>query len=159
MYAEPAPPIWAAVRASPLSSSVSGPPRAPTMVTARPSRIHTVPRPMMTIQCHFDHGRRSIRAGMFVSMVRSVAPSLAKSLTSHSAGLAPSGYPSRTASETTAACQTSGPGERGRETLAGGDAEGYGRVVRAGRDHRRARHVPLLGADTPCVQPARRYLT
>src|SRR4051794_36276978 len=48
---------------------------APTMVTARPSRIQTVPRPMMTIQCHLDHGRRSIRAGMSVSMTRSLGAS------------------------------------------------------------------------------------
>src|SRR3954447_16870842 len=44
---------------------------APTIVTANPSRIHTVPRPMMIIQCHRDHGSRSIRAGMSVSIVRS----------------------------------------------------------------------------------------
>src|SRR5215216_5829593 len=66
---------------------------APTIVTARPSRIHTVPRPMMTIQCHLDHGRRSIRAGMFVSIVRRVAPSLVISLTSHGARDAAPGLP------------------------------------------------------------------
>jgi hypothetical protein len=60
---------------SPLSGSTSWPPIEPTIVTARPSRIQTVPSPMMTIQCHFDHGRRSIRAGMAVSMVRRVAAS------------------------------------------------------------------------------------
>ena len=40
----------------------------PTIVTSSPSRIHTVPRPITTIQCHRAHGRRSSRAGMSVVM-------------------------------------------------------------------------------------------
>ena len=40
----------------------------PTMVTSSPSRIHTVPSPMTTSQCHRAHGNRSIRAGMSVVM-------------------------------------------------------------------------------------------
>src|SRR3954452_25076578 len=43
----------------------------PTIVTSRPSSTHTAPRPMTTSQCQRDHGRRSIRDGMSVSMVRS----------------------------------------------------------------------------------------
>src|SRR6185312_12161693 len=43
----------------------------PTIVTSSPSRIHTVPRPMRIFQCHLDHGKRSNRAGMLVSIVRS----------------------------------------------------------------------------------------
>src|SRR3712207_6258789 len=77
MYAEPAAPTWAALNWRPEPSSVRRPPMAPTMVTARPSRIQTVPRPMITIQCHLDQGNRSIRAGMFVSIVRNVvAPAM-----------------------------------------------------------------------------------
>src|SRR3954449_12579170 len=72
MYAEPAAPTWVAVSSRPEPSSLSRPPIAPTIVTARPSRIQTVPSPMITIQCHLDHGNRSIRAGMSVSMVRNV---------------------------------------------------------------------------------------
>src|ERR1700754_2008503 len=45
----------------------------PTIVTSRPSRIQTVPRPMTTIQCQRLHGRRSRRAGIFVTIVRAVA--------------------------------------------------------------------------------------
>jgi hypothetical protein len=40
----------------------------PTIVTSRPSRIHTVPRPTSTSQCQLVHGSRSKRAGMRVSM-------------------------------------------------------------------------------------------
>jgi hypothetical protein len=69
MYAEPAAPTWAAVSPSPAPSSVSRGPIAPMIVTARPSRIQTVPSPITTIQCQRDHGSRSIRAGMSVSMV------------------------------------------------------------------------------------------
>jgi hypothetical protein len=68
-------PICEAVSSRPLPFSVSRPPIAPTIVTARPSRIQTVPSPPTTIQCHFDHGRRSIRAGMFVVMVLNVGAS------------------------------------------------------------------------------------
>src|SRR4051812_39966264 len=73
MYADPAAPTCDALSSSPLPFSLSRPPMAPTMVTARPSRIHTVPRPPTTIQCHLDQGNRSIRAGMLVSMVLSLA--------------------------------------------------------------------------------------
>src|SRR5580700_11381238 len=41
----------------------------PTMVTSRPSSIHTVPRPITIIQCHRDQGRRSRRAGTLVVTV------------------------------------------------------------------------------------------
>src|SRR5215212_2621614 len=75
MYAEPAEPTSAAVSSSPEPSSVRRPPIAPTIVTARPSRIQTVPRPMITIQCQRDQGRRSSRAGMLVSIVRREAAS------------------------------------------------------------------------------------
>ena len=77
MYAEPAAPTCEALSSSPLPGSLSRPPMAPTMVTARPSRTHTVPRPMTTIQCQRDHGKRSIRAGMSVSIVLSVAADVA----------------------------------------------------------------------------------
>src|SRR5215216_7639080 len=76
MYAEPAEPTWAAVSSRPLPSSVRRPPMAPTIVTARPSRIQTVPSPITTIQCHLDQGNRSILAGIWVSMVRSATGSL-----------------------------------------------------------------------------------
>ncbi len=45
----------------------------PTTVTSRPSRIHTVPRPMTMVQCQRDHGRRSSLAGMLVVTVRPVS--------------------------------------------------------------------------------------
>ena len=41
----------------------------PTIVTSRPSRIHTVPSPTSTIQCQRDHGSRSSRAGIRVSTI------------------------------------------------------------------------------------------
>src|SRR3954451_3670289 len=47
---------------------------APTIVTSRPSRIHTVPSPTTTSQCHPLHGRRSMRAGIRVRTVSSAAP-------------------------------------------------------------------------------------
>ncbi len=62
-------PIWLSVMARPLPFSVSRPAIEPTMVTSSPSRIHTVPRPMTTSQCHLAQGNRSIRAGMFVLML------------------------------------------------------------------------------------------
>ena len=40
-----------------------------TMLTSRPSRIQTVPSPMMIFQCHADHGRRSRRDGILVRIV------------------------------------------------------------------------------------------
>ena len=60
---------WLGESPSPLSSSVSRAAIEPTIVTSRPSRIHTVPRPITTIQWKRDHGSRSSRAGIFVSMV------------------------------------------------------------------------------------------
>jgi MFS family permease len=54
-----------------------------TAFTSSPSRIQTVPRPMITRQCHLDQGRRSSRAGTCVSTV----PSWAE--------LMPSGLPRR----------------------------------------------------------------
>ncbi len=47
----------------PLPGSERRPAMLPTIVTSRPSRIHTVPRPITTVQCQRDHGRRSRRAG------------------------------------------------------------------------------------------------
>ncbi len=63
--------------AAPMSAVVSPRPPAcsvrrlaiePTIVTSRPSRIQTVPSPTMISQCHLDHGSRSSRFGMFVSI-------------------------------------------------------------------------------------------
>ena len=50
--------------------SVSREEIVPTIVTSSPSRIHTVPSPISTIQCQRAHGSRSSRAGIFVSMIR-----------------------------------------------------------------------------------------
>ena len=61
-------PIWAVVIAIPLPDSVRRGAIAPTIVTSRPSRIQTVPRPMTTIQWNCAHGSRSRRAGMLVSI-------------------------------------------------------------------------------------------
>src|SRR3954454_11765517 len=47
---------------------------APTIVTSSPSRIHTVPSPTTTSQCHFDQGRRSSRAGIFEAITRPALP-------------------------------------------------------------------------------------
>src|SRR5690348_17314050 len=52
----------------PLPFSVSRDEIEPTIVTSRPSRIHTVPRPMTTRQWNRDQGRRSRRAGICVLM-------------------------------------------------------------------------------------------
>src|SRR5581483_6080310 len=41
----------------------------PTIVTSRPSRIQTVPSPATTSQWNLDHGSRSRRPGMSVSIV------------------------------------------------------------------------------------------
>ena len=49
-YAAAAMPICPVVIEMPLPFSVSRDATDPTMVTSRPSRIHTVPSPMMTIQ-------------------------------------------------------------------------------------------------------------
>ena len=39
------------------------------IVTSSPSRIQTIPRPITTRQWNFDHGSRSSRAGILVSIV------------------------------------------------------------------------------------------
>src|SRR5215213_8372812 len=98
MYAEPVAPTCAAVSSSPAPASVRRGPIAPTMVTARPSRIHTVPSPTMTIQCHLDHGKRSMRAGMSVSIVRNVVVSAAiwRSPPTSRGTVRLAGYPLRT---------------------------------------------------------------
>jgi MFS family permease len=48
----------------PLPGSVRRAAIDPTMVTSRPSRIHTVPRPATTLQWKRDQGSRSRRAGI-----------------------------------------------------------------------------------------------
>ena len=68
-YAAAATPIWPTVIAIPLPFVVSWVATDPTIVTSSPSRIQTVPRPITTIQWNVDHGRRSSRAGMRVSIV------------------------------------------------------------------------------------------
>ena len=55
----------------PLPLAEIAPAIEPTIVTSRPSRIHTVPSPTRIFQCHRDHGSRSNRAGMLVSIVPS----------------------------------------------------------------------------------------
>ncbi len=62
-------PIWPDEIEMPLPSSVIREATDPTIVTSRPSRIQTVPRPMTISQWKRDHGSRSSRAGMRVSMV------------------------------------------------------------------------------------------
>ena len=61
---------------SPLPSEVSRAPIASTIVTSSPSRIQTVPRPITTRQWKRDQGRRSSRAGTWVSTVPSVTLAL-----------------------------------------------------------------------------------
>ena len=53
---------------SPVSADFRASDIEPTMVTSRPSRIQTVPRPITTIQCHRAQGSRSNLAGMSVVM-------------------------------------------------------------------------------------------
>jgi len=53
----------------PLPFAEIAPAIDPTIVTSRPSRIHTVPSPTRIFQCQRDQGRRSSRAGMLVSIV------------------------------------------------------------------------------------------
>ena len=65
-------PICAVVIAIPLPGSVRRGAIEPTIVTSRPSRIQTVPRPITTIQWNFAHGSRSRRAGMLV-LIRPVS--------------------------------------------------------------------------------------
>ena len=55
----------------PLPLAEIAPAIEPTIVTSRPSRIHTVPSPIRILQCQRDQGRRSSRAGMLVSTVPS----------------------------------------------------------------------------------------
>src|SRR3954452_6538340 len=55
--------------AMPLSFSVSRGAIEPTIVTSSPSRIQTAPSPITTRQWKLDHGRRSRRPGMLVSIV------------------------------------------------------------------------------------------
>ena len=67
--AAPNPVIWLWVMWMPLPGLLIWPEIWPTIVTSRPSRIQTVPSPIMTIQCQRDHGSRSSRAGTLVLMV------------------------------------------------------------------------------------------
>src|SRR5277367_1211233 len=57
------------VRAMPLPCSVRRDETLPTIVTSRPSRIHTPPRPTTTRQWKRDHGSRSRRSGTRVVIV------------------------------------------------------------------------------------------
>src|SRR4051794_27255112 len=69
--------MWALVMSMPLPGSVRRAAIEPTIVTSRPSRIQTVPRPMTTRQWNLVHGRRSRRAGTSVRIVlkrRAAAP-------------------------------------------------------------------------------------
>src|SRR5690606_14818458 len=66
MYTDAARPTCASVIARPLPGSVMRDPIAPTIVTSRPSRIHTLPRPARISQCQRAQGRRARRAGMSV---------------------------------------------------------------------------------------------
>ncbi|MGC0426406.1 hypothetical protein RKD32_002761 [Streptomyces sp. SAI-195] len=63
------PVIWAELMSRPLPSSAMRPATLPTIVTSRPSRIQTVPRPITIIQCQRDQGSRSRRAGTAVVTV------------------------------------------------------------------------------------------
>src|SRR6478735_7008228 len=67
-YRAPARPMSELLMPSPVSADFRASDIDPTMVTSSPSRIHTVPRPITTIQCHRAHGSRSNRAGMSVVM-------------------------------------------------------------------------------------------
>jgi hypothetical protein len=64
---------WEEVMSRPLPSSERRLAMLPTIVTSRPSRIHTVPRPITIIQCQRDQGRRSRREGTDVVTVPMVA--------------------------------------------------------------------------------------
>ncbi len=64
--------MLAAEMLMPLPLAEIAPAIEPTIVTSSPSRIHTVPSPMRMRQCQRDHGSRSSRAGMLVSIVPSV---------------------------------------------------------------------------------------
>src|SRR6478736_1844293 len=67
-YSAPARPMSELLIPSPVSGDFRASDIEPTIVTSSPSRIHTVPRPITTIQCHRAHGSRSRRAGMSVVM-------------------------------------------------------------------------------------------
>src|SRR4051812_9309029 len=62
--------MWALLIAMPLPASVRRGAMAPTIVTSRPSRIQTVPSPITIRQWNLDHGRRSMRLGICVVIVR-----------------------------------------------------------------------------------------
>src|SRR6201999_614581 len=66
----------AGVSALPLPCSVRRDDTLPTIVTSRPSRIQTPPRPTTTRQWNRDHGSRPRRAGTCVVMVPIWAPAL-----------------------------------------------------------------------------------
>src|SRR3954471_6553263 len=66
-------PTWLSEISSPDPFSVRREEIVPTIVTSRPSRIHTVPSPTSTIQCQRDPGSRSSRAGIRVSTILPVA--------------------------------------------------------------------------------------
>src|SRR3989440_8156040 len=55
IYAEPESPTSAGLKLIPLPCSVNRPAIDPTIVTCNPSKIHTVPNPTTTNQCHRDH--------------------------------------------------------------------------------------------------------
>src|SRR4051812_1310188 len=69
-YHPPASPTSAAVMPRPPSAGfiMRASDIEPTIVTSRPSRIHTVPRPITISQCQRTQGSLSIRAGMSVSI-------------------------------------------------------------------------------------------
>src|SRR5215210_401054 len=71
----PANPTSKLLSPSPVVGSASASDIDPTMVTSRPSRIHTVPRPITTSQCQRLQGDRSSRAGMSV-VIRPVSTPL-----------------------------------------------------------------------------------
>ncbi len=56
-YAAPAIPMSPLLSPRPVSSGFSAADIEPTIVTSRPSRIHTVPRPITTSQCQRAHGK------------------------------------------------------------------------------------------------------
>src|SRR3954452_2655746 len=66
--------MWALLIAMPLPASVRRGAMAPTIVTSRPSRIQTVPSPITIRQWNLDHGRRSMRLGICVVIVRPGRP-------------------------------------------------------------------------------------
>src|SRR4051812_22034592 len=147
-------PTPAVVRASPLPRSVRREATEPTIVTSRPSRIHTVPRPKTILQWNRDHGRRSRRAGTAVRTVRS-SPVTRRNLISH--GSLPPGRPSlplRERRQHDAVALRTWLRRRGREALPDGGGRravrprsrprGHGGPGTAGAAHRAA--APALRA-------------